>query len=410
MTKTKRGHIIHETNLINAGVILMEWIELVVGIVIGLLLGFGAAFLFKIVHLKSVKELVAENESQKNESISEIISTLIHINDEKYKAEREIGSKELDSKKGLIDQQLHSMKDELEKVSKLVKDFERDRENKFGKLSEQLEQAGNQTQELIKTTGTLREALASSKVRGQWGERMAEDVLKVAGLKEHINYEKQQTIEGIGNRPDYTFLLPKGRKLNMDVKFPYDNYIKYIETESEAEKSSYLSSFLKDVKSRIKEITNREYINPEQDTVDYVLLFIPNEQIFAFISEQDSSILDDGLSKHVIVCSPITLFAVLAVIRQSVENFALEQTSNEILSLLGRIKKQWDLFIKGHDNLGKRIESVRAEYDNILGTRRNQLEKPMNQIEDIRKQRNIGIDNSVLPEITNGNDFEDDEG
>lgn len=386
----------------------MNGIELIIGILIGIILGFGAAYRFKIMHLKSVRELVAENETQKEESLSEIIKTLIQVNDEKYKAEREINTKELDSKKGLIDQQLHNMKGELEKVSILVKEFEKDRENKFGELSEQLKQAGNQTQKLIKTTSTLREALASSKVRGQWGERMAEDVLKVAGLKENINYQKQKTIEGIGSRPDFTFFLPKDRKLNMDVKFPFDNYIKYIETESETDKNTFLNRFLKDVKNRIKEITNREYINPEQKTVDYVLLFIPNEQIFAFINEQDNSILDEGLAKHVIMCSPVTLFAVLAVIRQSVENFALEQTSNEILSLLGRIKIQWDKFMESHDRLGNKIQSVQTEYDKILGTRRNQLERPMNQIEDIRRQRNIGVDNTILPEITNMPDLEDD--
>ena len=383
----------------------MDWIELIVGLATGIVIGLGVAFLFKIVYLKSVKELVEENKAQQDDILDKFLS----IGKDKLESEREINTKELDSKKGLIDQQLHSMKDELEKVSKLVKDFEKDRENKFGKISEQLQQAGNQTNELIKTTKTLREALASPKVRGQWGERMAEDVLKVAGLKENINYQKQKTIDGIGSRPDYTFLLPKGRKLNMDVKFPFDNYIKYIETDSDAEKNMYLNSFLKDVRSRIKEITNREYINPEQNTVDYVLLFIPNEQIFAFINEQDSTILDEGISKRVIMCSPITLFAVLAVIRQSVENFALEQTSDEILSLLGRIKIQWDKFMASHDKVGNRIQSALDEFNIMKSTRRMQLERPMNKIEDIRTQRGIDVDKSALPELTNGSDFEDDE-
>ena len=217
----------------------MDWIELIIGMVTGIILGFGAAFVLKFVHLKTAKELVQESEAQKDDSISAIIDTVMKLGKEKLDSEREINIKELDSKKGLIDQQLHNMKDELEKVSKLVKDFEKDREHKFGKLSKQLEEAGKQTTELINTTGTLREALASSKVRGQWGERMAEDVLSVAGFIENINYVKQKVIEGVGNRPDFTFLLPKGRKLNMDVKFPYDNYIKFIESNSNSDKETY---------------------------------------------------------------------------------------------------------------------------------------------------------------------------
>ena len=72
--------------------------------------------------------------------------------------------------------------------------------------------------DLLKSTGDLNNVLSSSQARGQWGERMAEDLLKAAGLIEGINYEKQDTISG-GGRPDYTFLMPPDRVLYMDVKF-----------------------------------------------------------------------------------------------------------------------------------------------------------------------------------------------
>ena len=225
----------------------MDWIELIIGLVTGIILGFGAAFVLKLVHLKTAKELVQESETQKEESVSAIIDTVMKLSKEKLESEREINTKELESKKGLIDQQLHTMKSELEKVSELVQNFEKDREHKFGELSKQMEQAGKQTNELIKTTNTLREALASSKVRGQWGERMAEDVLRVAGFIENINYVKQKAIEGIGSKPDFTFFLPRDLTLNMDVKFPYDNYIKFLESDSDTDRENYKKTFLKDV-------------------------------------------------------------------------------------------------------------------------------------------------------------------
>ena len=52
------------------------------------------------------------------------------------------------------------------------------------------------TQALSTSTQSLREALANPKARGQWGERMAEDVLRLAGFIEHVNYEKQTAVEG----------------------------------------------------------------------------------------------------------------------------------------------------------------------------------------------------------------------
>ena len=69
-------------------------------------------------------------------------------------------------------------------------------------------------------------------------------------------------IQGAGSRPDFVFLLTDGLQMNMDVKFPFENYLKFLGEESEAERNRYKVAFLRDVRARIKEVTSREYINP----------------------------------------------------------------------------------------------------------------------------------------------------
>lgn len=392
----------------------MNWLSIFIGICIGFVLGLLVSIVLRLQQGKTAKEiadeLFHESEAQRKANIDAILENIkasfgnlsldalsksteefLKLAKSRLESEREISLKELDGKKGLIDQQLQQMTSKLENVSTVMKELEKDRVEKFGQLASHLNTATQQTAALMQTTSQLREALASTKVRGQWGERMAEDVLRLAGFIENVNYLKEKTIEGAGSRPDFTFFLPGNLKLNMDVKFPLTNYIKFLETDVEPEKVKFRSDFLKDVKARIKEVTSREYINPEQNTLDYVLLFIPNEQVYSFIHEQDSSILDEGLKNRVIFCSPITLFAVLAVIRQSVDNFALERTSDEILSLFGVFKKQWDEFLKKLDVLGKRIEDTQKEYESLATTRRRQLERPLNKIDDLREQKGILI-------------------
>lgn len=323
------------------------------------------------------------------EALSRSTGELLKLSQTSLAGEREKNKSELNEKKTLIDQQLRHMSEEVANLTLLVRQLEKDRAEKFGELANHLRVAGEQTALLHRTTQSLREALSGSKSRGQWGERMAEDVLRLAGLIENINYVKQKSMDGGRSRPDFTFLLPRNLKLNMDVKFPLDNYIRYLESETESDGKKYRADFLRDVKNRLKEIASREYINPEADTVDYALLFIPNEQIYAFIQEQDSRLLDDSLQRHIIVCSPMTLFAVLAVIRQAVENFSLEKTSNEILSLISAFKKQWDEFVKKMDTLGKRINDAQTEFEALLGTRRRQLEIPLLKLDGWRQQRGL---------------------
>ena len=333
------------------------------------------------------------------DALSKNTTEFFKIANETLSKQVHLGEKDLEGKKKLIDQTLEMMKEELIKVQGIVSAFEKDREKKFGELSNQLKVTAEQTGELRDVTSQLRSALTSTAARGQWGARMAEDILRLAGFIEGINYQKEKSQDTVNTRPDYTFLLPQGLKVNMDVKFPLNGYLRYIEVDNDTEKGRFKEQFLRDARTRIKEVTTRDYINPEEKTLDYVIVFIPNEQAYAFINENDRSLLDDALRAKVIVCSPLTLYAILAVIRQAVDNFSLEKTASEILSLLGAFNKQWDAFIKSFDKLGNKIKEAQDEFDALTSTRRNKLERPIKKIEDLRRQKGIpdasGIDTEL---------------
>jgi DNA recombination protein RmuC len=299
------------------------------------------------------------------------------------------GEMELEGKKKLIDQSLESMRADLHKMQELVAGFERDRVQKYGELSAHLKTAAEQTAKLQDTANHLRQALVSTKARGLWGERMAEDVLQLAGFVEGVNYLRQKALEGAGSRPDYTFQLPQGRKVNMDVKFPLNSYLRYLETENEMEREVQKGQFLRDVRSRLKEVTTRDYINPEDETLDYVLVFIPNEQVYAFINQNDPTIIDEALKSKVILCSPFTLFAILAIIRQAMDNFSTAKAANDMLRLIGGFNKEWEKFRESMDKMGRKLEDARDEFQRLSTTRRNKLERPLQKIEDLRRLKGI---------------------
>jgi len=136
--------------------------------------------------------------------------------------------------------------------------------------------------------------------------------------------------------------------------------------------------------------------------VDFVLLFIPNEQLYTFIHETDEAIVQDASRQRVVLCSPLTLLAVLALIRQTCENFQLARRSDEILGLLGHFFEQWEKFVGQMDTLGKRIDSTSREYEALVGTRKRMLEKRIGEINALRN------DSRALTSVDE--DDEDDEG
>lgn len=297
----------------------------------------------------------------------------------------QLAETKLAGKKEVIDGTLQSMKQDLDRVEKLMRDIDKGN----AQVGDRLQNAASVIKDLDTTARNLKTALSSNSSRGQWGERMAEDVLRLSGLIEGVNYIKQTKLASAGSRPDFTFLLPRNLKLNMDVKFPFNNYQLYIDASSETDREKTKKSFLADVKRRIKEVQTRDYINPEDHTVDYVLLFVPNEQIYTFINEMDSSLMDEAMQGKTILCSPMTLYAILAVIRQSIDNFALESKSQEMLDLFKIFRDQWKKFKDQMDTVGDRLESARKGYEELTGARQRQLEKPLEKIDELRNERSF---------------------
>lgn len=340
---------------------------------------------------KLVTDIEKEREGKLSQWVSQASDQLLKLAKERLGAETQAGSADLEKKKQLIDKEVKAVQEQLDKFTKLVQEFRTGRAAKDEELATQIRTLGQQAVGLTEATGTLREALANPRARGQWGERMADDILRLAGLIEGVNYRRQKAIEGVGSRPDYVFLLPKGLSINMDVKFPWENYFSAVEAANKTEKETFEKKFLRDVRNKVKEMTNREYIDPKGGTVDCVLLFIPNDSIYAYIHQAAPILLDDALRDRVVFCSPLTLFAVLSVIRQAVDAFALQKASDEILSHLGRFKVEWQKFSNALRTLGDRLTSAQKAYEDVAGRRTRALERPLSRIEDIRQQRGLEV-------------------
>ena len=269
-----------------------------------------------------------------------------------------------------------------------LSDGERRSANDLGMMSEQLRGIADTQRDLATVTTSLRDALASSQARGQWGERLVADVLRAAGFVEGVNYVTQRTLPS-GVRPDVTFLLPEGSVLHLDVKFPFANYLNMLEAETPAGKQQYADLFLRDVRIQIRELSRRGYIDEANGTLDCVLLFIPNEQIAASLHQLDAAIFDEALALRVVITSPASLFAVLAALRATIDRAALEATGTEILQALSAFRDQWGRYEEVRERLGRALSTVQRAYDELEGVRSQQLQRQLDRIDELRLRREI---------------------
>ena len=324
---------------------------------------------------------------------------LLRRSKEQFELEQVKAAGELDKRKIAVDGNINGLKEQLDKYQKLIRDFEQDRTQKYGNLETELKNVSQTTTNLQEQTTRLNNILGNVKLRGQWGERVVEDIVAKCGLIENVNYLKQKKMDASATRPDYTFLLPSDHKVNMDVKFALDNYINMVNAQTQQEEEQYKKEFLKNVDDRIKEIRGRGYINPEENTLDFVLLFIPNEQVFGFIQDNVPGLMDRALQDKVVICSPFTLYAMLSVIRQAYENFRYEKDLKKIIDLIEQFSKIYSTFKDRFEGMGVSIDKLQTQYSDVRDKSFKNLDGKINKIEDYKKGNKIVFDPHNVPAI-----------
>lgn len=298
--------------------------------------------------------------------------------------ERAEHSGTLQARKAEIDGVVKGLQDQLQKYERLMREFEHDRATKYGSLEQQLKAAAAETTRLQQTTTQLTSMLGNSKVRGQWGEKTADDILRLCGLQEGIHYEKQKTVAQ--GRPDFTFRLPDEHRFHMDVKFPLENFIRYVNNERDEEKRTAREQFLRDVRAHLAELTRRDYAAGATGMPDYVLMFIPNEQVYGAVNEWMPGLIDEALAKRIILCGPWTLYAQVRLILQAWQSYYHAQSIGEIVKTVADFIGDYGRFKERFAELGEKLGAAQKKYREIVDISYAQLDRRTDRIQQLRNE------------------------
>ncbi len=332
------------------------------------------------------KSLRAVDEKNKEIFKDERERLLEHLNDKK-----DIIGQEIKNNKDVVRELIKKIEQEIEESHRKIESTEKERIREFSNLKTTVEEHKIITEQLKNSTDNLKNILSNNQLRGKYGEEVAENLLKIAGFVKGVNYDGNLSQDTNANRPDFTIYLPNKNKVNIDVKFPYQSLMKYQEVEDKLEKKKYLAQFRTDVKQKIKQVTNRDYINLEEKTLDFVVLFVPNEMIFSFINEKLSDIIDEANKKKVSIVGPVSFITFLRMIHQTYDNFSIQENLYRVVGLIGKFKQEFEKYNAEFDKLGNKITSVSTQYNILSGTRTRQLTKVVEQIEEEKNNKEIKV-------------------
>jgi len=302
--------------------------------------------------------------------------------------------------KGIVSEIIENEESQIYKLlnrsDQTVKDFL----EKTGEIKSSITGVDQQTRNLISV-------LNNNQSRGQWAEFQVEDLLEIMEYKEGLHYQTQKRMSS-GTIPDFTFYLPENKTINMDSKFPLTTYMEIAklnrdledETLDELARKEITESirnknkeFLdKAIKTKIDDTSSREgYISAEEGTVDFVLMYIPLENLYHFLLTSEiganrTPVIQYAFSKKVILVSPQTLMAYLETIRHSMKLFSLQTDTKNILATHEKIKVEIRKFIESFDDVTKRLDQTVKSFEALKTTRVNKLEKSFEELDSVNKE------------------------
>lgn len=302
--------------------------------------------------------------------------------------------------KGIVSELIDNEESQIHKLLNKSDQTVREFLEKTGEIKSSITGVDQQTRNLISV-------LNNNQSRGQWAEFQVEDLLGVMDYKDGIHYETQKIMSS-GNKPDFTFYLPDNKTINMDSKFPLTIYMEISKLNKDLEDDSLdeisrreITDLIKSknkefldraIKNKIDETSTREgYISPEENTVDFVLMYIPLENLYHFlltstIGAKNTPVIQYAFAQKVILVSPQTLMAYLETIRHSMKLFSLQTDTKNILSTHEKVKNEIRKFLDSFDETTKKLDQTVKAFDSLKTTRVNKLEKSFEELDEVNKK------------------------
>ncbi|MCF8322948.1 MAG: DNA recombination protein RmuC, partial [Flavobacterium sp.] len=341
------------------------------------------------------KEVDLDNLWQRNKEQKEEVEKL----QEKFTKEFEnLANKILDEKSNKFTEQnkenmkniLSPLQEKIQLFEKKVEDTHKESIDYHAALRQQIVGLSKINEQMSKETINLTKALkGDSKMQGNWGEWILENVLNKSGLEKDREYFVQQShINADGQRvfPDVVINLPDGKKMIVDSKVSLTAYEKFINEEDDDLKNGFLKEHVSSIKRHVEQLGNKNYQDLYQiESPDFVLLFIPMEPAFALALNEETTLYNKAFEKNIVIVTPSTLLATLRTIDSMWTNQKQQENAFEIARQAGALYDKFEGFVADLIKIGKKIDESKVEYQGAMNKLVDGSGNLIKRVENLKK-------------------------
>lgn len=277
---------------------------------------------------------------------------------------------DLEKREKAVEGLVKPIREALEKTEKQLQSMEKDRHAAHGALTKHLETMAESHRLLQSETRNLVQALRRPEVRGQWGELTLKRLAELAGMVEHCDFTEQNSVQGEQGklRPDMVIRMPDRREIVVDAKTPLDAYLSAIEAGSDTERRSFLEQHARNVRARIRELSNKAYWEQFDFSPEFVVLFIPGDQFLSAALEVENNLIEDALAQQVILATPTSFVALLRAVAFGWRQEQLQENAEKIRTLGQDMYGRMATFAGHLAKLGRSLDSSVSDYNKAVGS------------------------------------------
>ena len=277
-----------------------------------------------------------------------------------------------------IGQIVNPLKENIAELKKAMEEGNKEQAERNGEMRERIKSLMEHSDAARKSADELAAAFKhGSKVQGDWGETILEELLSSQGLTKGVHFETQAVIrdssgkpvknaDGGIMRPDVILHLDERREVIIDSKVSLTAYVDYVNAENEADRQSCLKAHLESIRKHVKELAAKDYSNyvqPPKVSAGCVIMFVPNMGALWTALNAEPDLWRRAADQNVYIADEQSLYAALKIVRLTWTQVAQAQNHEKVYELANEMIDRVGIFMERYEALGKALNKASEEYE-----------------------------------------------
>ncbi len=270
------------------------------------------------------------------------------------------------------------LKENIAELRKAMEEGNKEQAERNGEMRERIRSLMEHSDAARKSAEELAAAFKhGSKMQGDWGETILEELLASQGLTKGVHFDTQPVIrdgdgktvrndDGSFMKPDVILHLDERREVIIDSKVSLTAFVDYVNADSDADRQIHLKAHLESIKKHVKELAVKHYasyVRPQKVTAGYVIMFVPNMGALWTALNAEPGLWRKAADQNVYIADEQTLYGALKIVSMTWTQVAQAQNHEKVYELANEMIDRVGLFMEKYEAVGKALQKASDEYD-----------------------------------------------